>query len=492
MSPTTRRPAQALYMGVLAVLTLLIGASGAHAQGQPLIVNGTATNIEKVPWQILLYSEAYDSMCGGSVLNATTILTAAHCVTTGTSVRSASAYTVVAGITDGRTWQPGGPAPSGSQVVPVSRIRVHPRYVAVPAYSNDVAVLTLGKPLKLSTARTRAIAMAPVGGAPAPGTSMLVSGYGAQSPGKTPNGKLYSTSVAMLSDLDCLSAFKPNQTAGAFCAQGTNTGACTGDSGGPLVAGGVLVGVVSAGIVDPATKSPCTVSRPTLYADVTAPEVRAFIDGSGTPPVAPLLTGNPVLSSLNPPVVGSPITCAPGQWSGAASVTYAFVAGGAVLQAGPGAAFIPAAAHVGAQVMCVVQVGNPGGVSTARSGVAPAVQPDAVAPRAVLRKVRCRKRRCKVRLQAMDPNSQGALSVRVRATKPVRGRCGKGKGRKRRGARCTKRRTKPFAVRHVEGVRWVASARRVPRGKVTIRLRVVDAAGNRASGRHLKRRVRVR
>jgi hypothetical protein len=106
--------------------------------------------------------------------------------------------------------------------------------------------------------------------------------------------------------------------------------------------------------------------------------------------------------------------------------------------------------------------------------------------------VRCRKRRCTVRFQAADSNSLGALAVRLTATKRVRGWCRKGKGRKRHRVRCTKRRTKAFAVRHLGGIDWRGTARRVPRGKVTLRLQVKDAVGNRAGGRYLKRRVRVR
>ena len=91
-----------------------------------------------------------------------------------------------------------------------------------------------------------------------------------------------------------------------------------------------------------------------------------------------------------------------------------------------------------------------------------------------------------------DSTSLGALAVRLTATKRVRGWCKKGKGRKRHRVRCTKRRTKAFAVRHVGGVDWRGTARRVPRGKVTLRLQVKDAVGNRAGGRYLKRRIRVR
>jgi hypothetical protein len=110
-----------------------------------------------------------------------------------------------------------------------------------------------------------------------------------------------------------------------------------------------------------------------------------------------------------------------------------------------------------------------------------------VPPTSALISVRCRKRRCAVRLGAGDPNSQGALRIRVTAERRVRGRCGKGRKRHR----CTKTRVKPFAVKHVEGTTYRATASRLPRGKAKIRVRVIDAAGNRRRP-DLTRRVRIR
>ena len=90
-----------------------------------------------------------------------------------------------------------------------------------------------------------------------------------------------------------------------------------------------------------------------------------------------------------------------------------------------------------------------------------AVQPDLVPPRSALLSARCRKRRCTVRLAAADPNSQGALRIRVTAERRVRARCGKGRKRHR----CIKTRRKPFAVKHAKGTTYRATASRVPRGK---------------------------
>ena len=61
------------------------------------------------------------------------------------------------------------------------------------------------------------------------------------------------------------------------------------------------------------------------------------------------------------------------------------------------------------------------------------------------------------------------------AERRVRGRCGK--GRKRHA--CTKTRAKRFKVRHRSGTKYRATASKLRRGRTKIRVRVVDAAGNR-------------
>ena len=84
--------------------------------------------------------------------------------------------------------------------------------------------------------------------------------------------------------------------------------------------------------------------------------------------------------------------------------------------------------------------------------------------------MQCRKRHCTVRFGAADPNSQGALKLRVTA---------------KRGKKARKLR-----VKHVEGTTYRAKSARLPRGRMTIRVRVYDAVGNRRKP-DLSRRVRV-
>jgi trypsin len=472
---------------VLVAAACLLPAVPAQAQeARSAIVGGTQIPITSAPWQVFVYSASKNSGCGGSLLDARRVLTAAHCVADGTVARPPGDFTVLAGASEFTTWVRTGTPPAGAQEATVSGVRKHPYYEPEPYIADDVAVLTLARPLTLST-RVRPIALA--GGAPAPGAELRATGYGAQQAGQPPNGRLYAGNLSAQSDMACLTTITPNTTAGAMCANGpTGVATCFGDSGGPLTAGNVLVGVTSA----TSGANACSGAWPGVYADVTAPEIRAFIDGSDAPPRAPRLSGGLGLSTVNPPVVGSPMTCAPGTWTDVATVSYTFLnqTSGQALQSGPTPTFTPTAAHLGAPIACVVQTANGGGVSTAGTQPAPAISRDIVPPQGLLRSARCRRRRCKIRFQAADSNSLGALKIRVAAERRVRGRCRKGKGRKR--VRCMKRRSKRFSVRHRSGVNWVATAKRVPRGRATVRLRVTDAAGNRARGPRLTRRIRVR
>jgi hypothetical protein len=417
------------------------------------------------------------SLCGGSILDGTHVLTAAHCVVaTGTTTPLApGVVSVLAGVSNLATIVSGRPLPAGAQSAPVASLRVHPNY-DVGTDGDDIAVLTLGTAL-VSTPTVRAIALAPVGAAPAPGTVLGVSGFGQQRDDAPQDGKLYSANLTAIADDQCRSLLSPNASAGTLCAQSPTQATCHGDSGGPLVssAGGVrLVGVVDAG-----PRTGCA-TGPGLFADVTAPEVRAFIDGATSIPLGPRISAPAALSASNPPVQGDPLTCLPGTWSGAPAFTYTFQvdATGQVLQSGPGAVFVPTAAQLGAGIVCVVQAANAGGTASARSGTTPPIGADAIRPRAAIRSLRCRGRRCVLRFDAADPNSRGALTLHVSAEQRVRAVCHRGHGRHRHAVRCTRVRRRTFAVKSLGGIAYEAIASRLPLGRVLIRVTAVDAVGN--------------
>lgn len=473
------RRACAALLAVLALCAVQPPAAAA-VPATAAIVGGTPIQIEQAPWQIFL-RVGNDEGCGGSVLDATRVLTAAHCVVARgtTTPLPASSFQVMTGFTDLGTWDGGAP-PAGTQIVNVASLRVHPLY-EVASKTDDVAVLTLATALNLAGPRTRAVALAPVGGGPAAGAALSVTGYGAQVEGQLPDGKLYGATMNAISDVQCRPNISSNASASVRCATGVNQGPCFADSGGPAMLGAAQVGVTSYGNVAGCGRPPVG------FADVTVPEVRAFIDGATAVPVAPRHGGGLLLTGLNPPVHGSPMDCAAGSWTEAPALAYTFMneANGMALQSGPSATFVPTVAHLGATISCVVEAAGAGGTSLAWTISTPPVQRDTVRPRVAVYSVTCRKRRCSVRIGASDSNSRGALSFRVTAERRVRGFCGKGSKRRR----CTKTRAKGFSVRLVKGTTYRARASRVPRGRATIRVRVTDAGGNR---RLASRRVRVR
>jgi hypothetical protein len=452
----------ALLLAVLSACAVAAPRAVAEPR-QVSVVGGTPIAIESVPWQVFL-AIGSDEGCGGSVLDATHVLTAAHCVIPAgrTLPRPTSAFKVLAGFSDTAVASP----PAGAQAVDVAGVRTHPLYEELTK-ADDVAVLTLAAPLDLASPTIEPIALAPVGAGPAPGSALSFSGYGAQTEGRLPDGKLYGATLTAVTDDQCRPNVAVNASAGVQCVAAGSQAACFGDSGGPLTSGGVQVGIASY-----APLGGCG-TGPSGFADVTAPEVRAFIDGAASVPVAPRQGDPTLLYSVNPPVHGSPMTCAPGAWANAPALAYTFVndVTGQALQSGESATFVPSRAHLGATVACLVHATNAGGTSNSRSGTAGAVLRDAIAPNASLYGVRCRARRCTVRFGAADPNSQGALKLRVTAKR----------GRKARKLR----------AKQIKATTFRATSKRLPRGRTLIRVRVYDAGGNRRKP-DLTRRVRVR
>src|ERR1039458_4326678 len=270
----------------LTVCVLALQASSADASGLnedplvPYIVGGQEASISQFPWQVYVVrydkTEGTGAACGGSILDATHILTAAHCVDHegNTTTYPAGDVAVLAGASDVSASTP----PPGSQLMLVSRIRVDPYYSPLPNIKDDVAVLELSSPLELSAAASaQAIPLVPTGATPAPGTVLSLSGYGKQEGAEKaePKGKLSSTTLAAISSDACREAVGVN-SAVLLCAAGASSSACGGDSGGPLTEGNppVEVGVVDFG------GTTCPVGQINGFPNVAAAEVRAFIEGS--------------------------------------------------------------------------------------------------------------------------------------------------------------------------------------------------------------------
>ena len=164
----------------------------------------------------------------------------------------------------------------------VASLRTHPYFSLAPIH-DDVALLTLAEPLNLAGPTAKPISLVPTGQTPSPGTPLNISGYGKQNGAATvePNWRLYSTQLTAVGS-DACRELVGSESAVLLCASGSNSSTCQGDSGGPLTEGSPAVEV---GTVDYGLEG-CPTGASDVFANLAAPEVRAFIEGSETPPIA--------------------------------------------------------------------------------------------------------------------------------------------------------------------------------------------------------------
>ncbi|PVH72381.1 putative trypsin [Cadophora sp. DSE1049] len=199
------------------------------------IVGGSAAVAGQFPYQVALLRGS-SLFCGGVLINANTVLTAAHC-----SVDyAAAAVSVRAGSL---TYA------SGGTLVKVSKIIVHPSYNE-DTINNDVAIWQLSTPI--ATSANIAYAVLPAQGSdPASGVSTTVSGWGLTSEsGTTLPSSLRFVSVPVVSRATCRAQYGTSAiTDNMFCAAASGKDSCSGDSGGPITitSTGVLAGTVSWG-----------------------------------------------------------------------------------------------------------------------------------------------------------------------------------------------------------------------------------------------------
>jgi len=286
---------------------------------QLLIVGGEDAAVGELPWQVLVLPGPY--MCGGSLITAEWVVTAAHCVVDDfDNPMPPSAIQVRAGEynrsqNDGTEQQRG-----------VSTVIVHPSYNS-PPNDNDIALLRLASPVTFGPS----VAPIPLVSSPehdplvVPGVMSLVSGWGATSEGGSTATILQKVRVPIVSNATCNAAYGGGITASMLCAGFAEGGkdSCQGDSGGPLVVpegnGWRLAGVVSFGtgcarpnlygvyarvssftswIISNVGELPTPVVTPTTP---TATSTATPSTPTMTPTVTPTVTGTPPTATATPP-----------------------------------------------------------------------------------------------------------------------------------------------------------------------------------------------
>lgn len=202
----------------------------------PKIVGGTVAGANDNPFQVGLLSKSVASnfdaqFCGGTLVKANVIVTAAHC----SDFVTAGQVQVLTGTRnlDG----------TGTRRDVVS-IAIHPNWNP-NTFDYDVAVWTL-------SSSTSGIPFASLASAdPAVGTNLLVTGWGALTEGGSFPIDLRKATVPLVSATNCndRNSYRGAITARMICAGFDNGGvdSCQGDSGGPLTQGSVLTGIVSWG-----------------------------------------------------------------------------------------------------------------------------------------------------------------------------------------------------------------------------------------------------
>ncbi|MER5943257.1 serine protease [Streptomyces sp. uw30] len=258
---TRARKTAAVAATVAAAAAALLSAPTAEA-ADSRIVGGSTTTTTSYPFMMQITDASQDQFCGGTLVSATKVVTAAHCMV-GESTSSVR-------VVGGRTYLNG----TNGTVSRVSDIWIHPDYQDVTE-GNDVAVLTLSTSMSYTPA---SYVDSSDTGVYATGTTARILGWGTTSSGGSSSNQLRTATVPTVSNSSCSSSYGSDFIASDMVCAGYTSGGtdtCQGDSGGPLLIGGVLAGITSWGEGCAQAGYPGIYTRLTTFSDEVTEQVES-------------------------------------------------------------------------------------------------------------------------------------------------------------------------------------------------------------------------
>lgn len=241
------------------LLTFLLACANAATLPEVKIIGGTPADINDAPWQVAILrlgtDNNYNHVCGGVIITASSILTAAQC-TTGIQ---ASFFRIRSGSTFHHV---------GGQVTAVIRKKEHDAFNS-NTYQNDLAFLYLYNDINFGVSAAPAF-LPPLGLVVPDRSYCFVTGWGTTSVGGSKPLQLNKVTVPSVNQDRCVSAYSNilAVTPNMICAGNLDAGgvdACVGDTGGPLTISNILIGITSWGVSCGVADYPGVYTRVPMY-----------------------------------------------------------------------------------------------------------------------------------------------------------------------------------------------------------------------------------